>query len=173
MVSPESRVNSFSHCPEGSRVWIFQSTEPLSEVEISKAREFLEKFLAGWKAHQMPLLSYGEVFMSHFLVIVVDETLTSVSGCAGDALHRAVRELGGILQKDLFDRLHYPVIHDGRLSFHSRNELRSAVEHNLLTGDDLLIDHTVGDLKSWRNSWMVPLMDSWLANPLGLSAERE
>lgn len=123
----------------------------------------LDAFLGQWKAHQQPVRASGAMVMSHFLIIIADERVAEVSGCAGDKLHELVRKLGDILGVDLFDRLHIPVLMDGTLEFLRQKALREYMENRQAENDPLIFDHTVRDLGQWRHAWVKPLSASWLA----------
>lgn len=163
MVTQVQRDQMFPVYPDDSRIWIFQSVQPWEGTRQAEALRLLEAFLGQWKAHQQPVRASGALLMSHFLVIVADERVAGVSGCAGDKLHELVRRLGDVLGVDLFERLHIPVLVDDTVEFVRQKVLRDSAASNLAEGDPLIFDHTVGDLGQWRRAWVRPLSESWLA----------
>ena len=163
---------SFASLSPDSRVWIFQTMEALTDSEMSYALESMRDFLYGWKAHQAPLKADCDLLLSHFLVVAADESFNPVSGCAGDALHRKVQQLGEELGKDFFDRLNYPILHQGALAFFTRSSLKKALEDGSLIIEDLFLDNSVGHLGAWRTRWCIPLSESWLSGQLGAPAIR-
>jgi len=165
MVDREQRIQAFPGFPDESRIWLFQTLEPLTDRQLADVESALGTFLGQWRAHQQPVRASAALILSHFLIIVADERLTVVSGCAGDALHQAVQGLGAQLNRDFFDRLHVPVWMEDRLQFLSRKAIAKGLEEGHLRPDLTVFDHTVqnGHLGAWRQDWVRPLSDTWLA----------
>lgn len=160
----------FATLPPESRVWIFQTKDVLTQSEVALTVDRMRDFLSGWKAHQAPLKADCTLLLSHFLIVVADGSFNPVSGCAGDALYRRVQVLGEEIDKDFFDRLNYPIIHQGSLTFLSRNALKEALGNGSLSTKDLFLDNSVDNLGAWRTRWCIPLSESWLAGQLGILA---
>jgi hypothetical protein len=165
MVDRDQRIQAFPGYPDESRIWIFQTLEPLTDTQLSDLTSAFGTFLGQWRAHQQPVRASAALLMSHFLVIVADERSAAVSGCAGDALHQAVHGVGSLLDRDFFDRLPVPVWMENRLKFLSRTEITLGLEEGQFGSDLLVFDHTVQNqnLGAWRREWVRPLSDTWLA----------
>ncbi len=169
MVTPGEHYYLFPEMSDGSRIWIFQSVEPFNLSDLALLDQIIRPFLAQWKAHQKQVNARAEILLNHFLIIVADESQIQVSGCAGDALHHIIQELAIRMGKDLLDRLLLPVLMGDGLVFYTRRSLMKKMEEGNLAASTLLLDPTVRTLGEWKEHWMVPLKNSWVAKPLSKS----
>src|SRR5215218_6424103 len=89
-----------------SRVWIYQSSRLFSLAEALEIEEMVEAFCADWTAHGAGVKGYGNLFFGRFLVLMADESATTVSGCSTDSSVRFVKALGQQFNVDFFNRQH-------------------------------------------------------------------
>src|SRR5947208_14538868 len=80
----------FETLPDASRVWIFGSDRALSGADADRLLSEVDRFLAQWKAHGVPLACASDWRDEHLLTIAVDSTVETASGCSTDALFRVL-----------------------------------------------------------------------------------
>lgn len=155
--------DAFAGYPEDARVWIFQTVMPWNADQETILQEAITGFLASFKAHRMPVRASVQFFSRHFIVLAADEHVTPVSGCAGDALHHMIQNLGHKTGLDFFNRLVIPVLEKGGdLRFMTKRELQESVRTGSLPVDVRILDHSVRQLRDWRSAWIRSYKDSWL-----------
>jgi hypothetical protein len=97
-----SRV-PFADLPGHARLWCFGASRPLEDAEVERLTTAMETFVTDWTAHGARLRAGVDVQESRFLLVAVDESASSSSGCSRDALMRCVAGLETELGVDLLD----------------------------------------------------------------------
>ena len=162
---------SIEKVPDTARAFIFPCKETLTEDHQSFLRFKLEAFLDAWQSHHCSLRS--TCFVDKYLIAVfVDESDTSPSGCAIDALHRALHELTHPLGIDCFYYKQILCLKDETLyHYPNYNKVMKDWNQGLLKNDTLVSDVQVsskGDFFSKKR--YIPLSKSWLASLRSVSA---
>lgn len=170
-------VRAIDRLPDRARVWIFGAGRPLGEEEIVLLEERFPPFLERWTAHARELSAAFEVRESRFVVVAVDETETTASGCSIDALMRHVGGLEETLGVRLLDGT--PVWYragDGRVKSVSRLEFRRLAAEGEVGATTPVFDPTLselGDLRAGRleraagDSWHARLLPAGSSPPRG------
>src|SRR6187399_3043794 len=96
---------SFNTLPPTARIWVYQSSRPMTDNEVSQSREVTEKFIENWTAHDARLKGGVEILFNHFIIIGVDENYNDASGCSIDKKVNFVKQLGAEFQIDFFNRM--------------------------------------------------------------------
>src|SRR6187551_1910142 len=90
--------------PDESRVWIYQAERPFNDEDILPANEDIEVFCKQWTSHNNELRALGGVMHDQFVILVVDETKSSTSGCSIDKSVAFVKNLEQKYKRNLLDR---------------------------------------------------------------------
>lgn len=152
-----------------AKVWIYQSSRPLTDEEVVDARRHLHHFMEQWTSHNNELMTYGNIFHHRFLALFVDETLAGASGCSIDKSVEFVRQLGAHLEVDFFDRMTYTYLildeENGEEIKHVKQvhhtEINDAYRNGQINDDTLFFDHLVKNKAQFLDAWIKPLKDSW------------
>lgn len=158
----------FEEMPAQARIWIYQASRPLSQVEETYAMELGKKFTTSWAAHGNPLQSSVKVFHQRFLVIAVDEAFNQASGCSIDASVALVKELEEKFntsqeQFSFFDRSKVAFLHQDEIFVESTSQLKQQVAQGKIKPDTLTFNNVVNSKAQFDKEWIVPAKDSWLA----------
>lgn len=145
-----------------SRVWIFQSLQPLSVEQKAAFHTHLDRFITQWTAHQAKLTSAFGIYFNHVLVIAADAAGNAPTGCSIDTLHQTIEEIARSVRVDLFDRLHIPVLKDENIHFLTRKQLREELSTGSMDENTLILDQTILDLDTWKRFWVKPVGQSWV-----------
>lgn len=151
----------FGNLPDDARVWVYQADRPLSDEDVTEIRRALQPALNGWAAHGQPLLASALVVENRFVVIGVDEGYNLPSGCSIDASVRTLRDLGGQIGVDFFDRSVVSSA-DGVVQTFTLPTIKAAVADGLLTPDTTVFNALVKTKAEFRTNWRVRAVDSWL-----------
>src|SRR5258708_25662393 len=83
----------FRELPDSARIWVFASDRELPGAPADTLLAAVDAFLAGWKAHGVPLRCAREWRDDRFLAVGVDVTAENASGCSIDGLFRTLQQL--------------------------------------------------------------------------------
>lgn len=155
--------------PDSSRIWLYQASRPLLEVEQRAATDALRAFSADWKAHGAALRASSELVLDRVMLLAVDEREAMASGCSIDESVRLIRALEERLSVPFFERLELLCqTEQGWVSIH-RDALAEAVSEGRLHPDTPVVDLTVADLGQWRQAGITALEKTWAAIPAGVA----
>ena len=158
---------SFSDLPPNARVWVFASDRPLQGDDARALLDAVDRFLGQWKAHGAPLRSAREWKDDQFLAIGVDPTVEQASGCSIDGLFRGLQALEQTLDTRLVagGRVFYRDAH-GQAQLATRAELPTLAARGTVTEDTPVFDTSLTDAAAWRERFVQPAGESWVASPL-------
>ena len=146
---------------ESSRVWVYNTKEFLSPEQIKVVLERTADFIKKWTAHQQELYGgCGFAFFRH-LIIAVDETRASASGCSIDSCVHFLEDLGKELEIDFFDRMQYTFLLDDTPYKVHHKDLQIAFEDKEINEQTLFVDPSVQRLDSFHTQFTKPLADSF------------
>ncbi|MBC9929950.1 hypothetical protein [Chitinophaga qingshengii] len=153
-----------------SRVWIYQSNRPFNEQEIKEIDEQLLQFTEQWNAHGAPVKGWGKVVMGHVVILMADETDTTVSGCSTDSSVRVIKSIEKQYNVNMFDRLLLGFVVKDKVQLLPMAQLAYALEKGFIDENTLYLNNTVLNKADLDTKWLVPLKDSWLAAKLARKA---
>lgn len=145
-----------------SRVWIYQANRALTDQEASLVNNMLEAAIDGWEAHNQPLLGAVKVFYNHFVVIAVDESHETPSGCSIDKSVHWLQELGARLDVDFFDRSVAYVNADKEVVTIPVAQVKQAIADEVIYSNTPVFDNLVTNKAQWMKRWKVPADQTWL-----------
>ncbi len=90
--------------PDESRVWIYQADRPFEDADIMNANDDIEVFCGQWTSHNKELKAIGGIMHDLFVVLVVDETKSSTSGCSIDKSVQFVKNMEQKYHRRLLER---------------------------------------------------------------------
>lgn len=156
----------FDKLSNNSKVWIYNAGRVMNDEEKEALMHASERFCKLWKAHGKPLNSSVKLFYDRFLVLAVDESLNTISGCSIDESIYFVRELSELLQIDFLNRdiiTFYDKEGDKIYSMTLR-EAKEKAEKGDYKGSELVFNNFVLNKSELKNNWIIPVKDSWLKN---------
>ena len=152
-----------SHFNDNARVWIFQSSRLFSMSEAFEIETILEDFTDIWKSHGANVKGFATILYGQFIVIMADESHTTVGGCSTDSSVHIIKEIEKRFQLQMFNR--------ELLAFWVKNKVETiplaqvgyAIENGLLTNDSLYFNNLVNNKAEMEAQWLQPISESWLA----------
>ncbi|MBT8312756.1 MAG: ABC transporter ATPase, partial [Eudoraea sp.] len=75
----------FKDLPDTSRIWIYQANRPFTEEELVEVHGFMKEFIEQWTAHGKDLQAGYEIRYRRFIILGLDQSHPSASGCSIDA----------------------------------------------------------------------------------------
>ena len=96
---------NFKDLPDSARIWIYQCSRSFSEKEVEEVTIGLGAFLKQWTAHGSDLNAGFEIKYNRFIIIGLDQSATSASGCSIDASVHYIQSLEKQFNVDLLDKM--------------------------------------------------------------------
>ncbi|MDB5203896.1 MAG: hypothetical protein JWQ27_3305 [Ferruginibacter sp.] len=154
---------------ENSRVWIYQSDRLFLISEAYQLEDMLNEFVAGWNSHGTPVKGFANLFFGRFIVFMVDETASGISGCSTDSSVRVIKEIEKKFGVDMFNRQLLAFIVKDKVEQIPLSQAGYALQNNLVNGNTAFFDNTALTKKQLQEQWIRPLKESWLGRKLALT----
>jgi hypothetical protein len=160
---------NYQSMPESSRVWVYQSNRILNDAEVNEINKMALHFMPSWDAHGAMLSSSITVHHHLFIVIVVDESVTQISGCAIDKSVAFMKRLEQQLNIHCFDRMNVAFLKDNMIETSTIQGFQTLINEGKVDDQTLVFNNLVSTKKEFDTNWKIPLHKSWhkrlLSNP--------
>ena len=154
-------MNEISTLAPNSRVWIYQSDRLFSQEEVNEINLVLENFCHQWAAHGKPLKSFAKVYYNCFVVLMVDESNVTASGCSIDSSVKVIREIMSKYKVDLLNRMIFAYLEDGEVKLSNRPDFIQKLKQGDISDDTIVFNNLVKDKLDFETQWKLPLAQSW------------
>ena len=149
--------------PDESRIWVYQADQPFADSDIMRINEDIEAFCEQWTSHSRDLKAIGGVMHDLFVVLVVDETQASTSGCSIDKSVAFVKSLEQKYGRKLLERTNVAWLDEAeQIHVLPLAALKNAVEDGRVNMNTRVFDNLVATRKDYISRWTVPLGESWM-----------
>jgi len=150
-----------------SRVWIYQSSESLSEEQVIAIKSELLQFLEKWTSHNQRLYTSGDVLYNRFIVIMVDETYVGTGGCSIDKSIHFIEDLESRFNLTLLERTQVAYLtnfSDSNITSINTthlDNLHQMIQNKSISEDTVVFNNLVKTKLDFLSSWKIPLGQSW------------
>ncbi len=151
----------FNELTDTSKIWIYQASRELTDIEKNIVKNKLETFLKNWQSHGKDLIASYKIPYNQFIVIAVDEDKTNSSGCSVDASVAILKELEQNLQIDLFDRMKTTFKIGETINTVSLSEFQNYIKDKKITKDTIVFNNLINTKNDFNKKWEVPANQSW------------
>ncbi len=130
----QQTYNIPTHFPVDARLWVFVGDRKMSAKEIAWLNESLSQFVSSWQTHGKSLDAVGLVLHEAAILIVANENAVKASGCSMDKINHFVKDAGGQLSMDFFNRMNVLLPHSNgdyelaRYEMGAENMIHSAMQ---------------------------------------------
>lgn len=149
-----------------SRLWIYIADRALTPGELEVAQSELRAFLNSWTAHDAQLKAEGEIFENQIILLMVDETQASASGCGIDKSVHFLENLSIKLGIDLFNRNIFAWICDNQITFESKYTFAQKRASGQISNESLVLNTLVEKKSDFDHKWLMPFGKSWMRRVL-------
>lgn len=146
-----------------SKVWFYQSDKLFNASDLAYLHDKLSAFTESWSAHNQQLKAGYEIRYDHFIVLIVDETLTGASGCSIDKSVHLMKEIEQQLNINLFDRFQIAWKDGERLTISNKSAFEQLVTTGAVNKDTIVFNNLVTNYQEYQNSWETTMSNSWHA----------
>lgn len=154
-------LTAYEKLPNSTKIWIYQSNKSFDETEIPKLRAELQTFANNWVSHNKMLRTYADVYYNRFIVLMVDESLSSASGCSIDSSVRFMQQLEQEYDINLFDRMTFSYKKNDTVKTASRHDFSALYHENQITDNTIVFNNLVKTKGEFEQKWKVKLAESW------------
>jgi hypothetical protein len=145
-----------------SKLWIYQSNRTFTMSELFKIEEVLETFIEGWKSHGAPVKGFGTALYGQFIILMADESFTTVGGCSTDSSVHVIKEIEKMTGVQMFNRELLAFWIKDKVQTIPMAQVAYALENDILQKDTLYFNNLVANKAEMETNWMQPISESWL-----------
>jgi len=153
----------FNNLPDNARIWIYQCNRTFSEAESSELKPALEAFLTQWTAHGQNLRAAYETPYDRFIVIGLDQTMASASGCSIDASVHFIQGLEQKFQVDLLDKMNVSFKQGEYVAYKPLKDFKKMAKDRAVSKNTVVFNNLVATKAEYLEHWEVPAAESWHA----------
>jgi hypothetical protein len=153
----------FDELSDGSRIWIYQSGEPLDDDQVAGIGLSLKKFLQEWRAHGQDLTCSYVILHKQFIVIGVEEQDHRASGCSIDHSVHFIRSLEQKFNIRLVESNMVPFIIHDRVTHIDLREIRELVRKKVIRGDTTTFNNAITRKDELSTNWKKAAADTWIS----------
>lgn len=146
---------------ENSRIWIYQSDRELTTNEQAILQAELEKFVSEWTAHNLALSGSFEILHGRFIVIMIDESKTSASGCSIDKCFNFLKKMESLLNVNFMNRLLLAYKDQNEIRLLPKNKFEELLKSGQLTEETIVFNNLIEKKSDLKTKWQVPVKESW------------
>ena len=153
----------FNTLPENARVWIYQCSRSFSEDELESIRLELDSFLENWTAHGNNLNAGYEIRYKRFIVIALDQSSQSATGCSIDASVHFIQNLEKKYDVLLLDKMNVSYKQGEFVAYKSLVDFKAMAKQKAISKNTIVFNNLVTNKEEYLEHWEVPASESWHA----------
>jgi hypothetical protein len=159
-------IQTFSQFPPESKIWVYAANRTLTTQEVLSVETSLQVFTQSWTAHEMQMRAASVVLYNQIVVIALDETQHSISGCGIDKSVKLMKDIGEQLKVNFFNRMQVLCLYSETLQIFDKNSLQFAINAGEVDANTQVWNPVVANLGEFLNKGFVKLSDFWMAPQL-------
>ncbi len=153
----------FDSLPETSRVWIYQASRSFSAAELAEVKLAMDAFVQDWTAHGQNLKAGYEIRYNRFIVLALDQTLSSASGCSIDASVHFIQALEKRYGLELLDKMNVSYKQGDYVAYKPLVEFKKMAKSRAVSPKTIVFNNLVTNKGEYLEHWEVPASESWHA----------
>lgn len=151
----------YKNLPDNSRVWIYQSDKVFTEKDIEFISAKAVEFINQWTRHGEDLKGSFTIKYNQFLVLAVDESYNSISGCSIDSSVRFIKELENELKLDLMNKMNITFKDNKNINLVKMSDFQQFAKDKKVTSETIVFNNMVATKEDFESNWEVPAKESW------------
>ena len=153
----------FDQLPDNARVWIYPSSRKFSPDELLVIRQKTKAFLEQWTAHGTELQAGLYLPYHRFIVLGLNESIQSASGCSIDASVHFIQSLEETFKITLLDKMNVTFRNKNAIDHISLKEFQTKAKEKKVNSDVIVFNNLVQNKMEYDSLWEVPASSSWHA----------
>tara|TARA_B110000261_G_scaffold150736_1_gene178512 strand:+ start:373 stop:855 length:483 start_codon:yes stop_codon:yes gene_type:complete len=152
---------SFSELPSHARVWIYQSDRVFTQEELTKIEAASQGFLTQWTAHGSELKAGVDFRYDRFIILGLNESIQSASGCSIDASVRFIQSIEEEFSVMLMDKMNVTYRNKEHIQYIPLKDFRKMAKKKQIPSSAIVFNNLVLDKGEYETQWEVPASSSW------------
>jgi hypothetical protein len=144
-----------------SRIWIYQSNRKFIVSELEELNSKTVAFLNSWASHGSEMLCSYQIKYDRFIIIALDESKTSASGCSIDSCVHFIQGLEKTFEVLLLDKMNVAFKQGEYITYKSIQDFKKLVSNKSVSKKTIVYNNLVVDIDDFNSNWEVPASDSW------------
>lgn len=153
----------FESLPDDSRIWIYQCNRTFSENEVTEISKALQEFLTKWTAHGQDLKAGFELPYKRFIVIGLDQSQASASGCSIDASVHFIQSVEQKFKVVLLDKMNVSYKQGEYVAYKPLKDFKKMAKEKAVSKNTVVFNNLVATKAEYTEHWEVPASESWHA----------
>ena len=154
-------VVTFDKISDDSRIWIFQSNQLISNIDIESLEKKIDAFLSSWTSHGDQLMVASKIKYNLFIIIALDESCSTASGCSIDKLVNFIKNIENEYQISLLDRLDLSYRDKNKISVLRLDDFKRKIIEKKINNDTIVFNNLINLKSDLTDNWEIPLNRSW------------
>jgi hypothetical protein len=150
----------FNTLPETARIWVYQADRLFTNEEQAIISTTLSSFIKQWTAHGSELKASFTLPHNHFIVIGLDQSEASASGCSIDGLFRLLQQLAAQTGIDFLNRERIAFKRESGIELIYKQQLKEKITS--WGGSVLTFNNVVATKQEFETQWLIPVESMWL-----------
>ena len=153
----------FKELPDSSRIWIYQASRSFTEKEIVEIQLEMNAFIQNWTAHGQDLKSGYEIRYNRFLIIGLDQSAQSATGCSIDASVHFIQQLEKKYDVELLDKMNVSYKQGQYITYKNLIDFKKMAKQKAISKNTVVFNNLVATKGEYQEHWEVPASESWHA----------
>lgn len=154
-------LTEFNALPDDSRIWIYQCNRTFTDTEVEELRIRISAFLEDWTAHGSQLQAGFKMPYNRFIIIGLDQTQSSASGCSIDASVHFIQSLEKTYDVDLLDRMNVSFKQGKFIAYKDLKDFKKMVKNKSVSAQTIVFNNLINNKAELEEYWEVPMEESW------------
>lgn len=151
----------FSTLPDTARIWIYQSNRSFTPEELEEIGAELDDFIGHWTAHGQDLKAGHEIRYKRFLVLALDQSAQSATGCSIDASVHFIQQLEKKYAVELLDKMNVSYKQGEFVAYKTLLEFKAMGKQKAVSKNTIVFNNLVATKGEYQEHWEVPASESW------------
>ena len=152
---------NFEDLDGAARVWVYQSSREFSENEVKDISSKLKEFVESWQRHGDDLKASFCIKYNHFIVLAVDESLNSVSGCSIDSSVNIIKKIENEFSVDLTNKLNISFKDASNINVVSMGDFQKFAKLQKINSNTIVFNNMIQTKSDFENNWEITADKSW------------
>lgn len=157
-------IIDFDELPDTTRLWIYASERAFSDSEQNLIESEMSQFLEEWTAHKRELKTGWQLAHGQFILVAVDESMMTASGCSIDSMANYLAQLQSRLNCKIVGT-HASIFfrdENGEVQCADRPQFKQLLSENRVNAETKVFDNTIRTLGDFRQGkWELAMKHSW------------
>ena len=154
-------VVTFDKISDESRIWIFQSNRLIPDLDIESLKKQIDIFLSSWTSHGKQLMVASTIKYNLFIIIALDQSRSTASGCSIDKLVSFIKNIENDYQISLLDRLDISFRDKNKISVIRLDDFKRKILEKKINNDTIVFNNLINLKSDLTDNWEIPLNRSW------------